>query len=79
LSVSALVVFSIEVNSVTLHCQDRFLLARRDGLFTNVGDVFRRIAADEDSFRMTKIACFGNEFVDVRIQNCIEFLVVRLA
>jgi hypothetical protein len=48
-------------------------------LFANVGDVFRRIAADEDSFRMTEIARFGNEFVDIRIQNCIEFLVVRLA
>jgi hypothetical protein len=38
-----------------------------DCLFTNVSDVFDRVAANEDFFGMAEVAFFGDEFVDVGV------------
>jgi hypothetical protein len=44
-----------------------------------MGYVFDRVAANEDFLRVAKVTSFGYEFVDVRVNNRVQFLEIRLA
>ena len=45
----------------------------------DIGDVFSRIAAYEDSVGVTEVTSFSNEFVSYRIGYRAQLLVIRLA
>ncbi len=70
--------YTIKMDSVPRKCQNGLFLTCGDCLVPDVGDVFSRIATDEDFFRVTEVPSFRNKLMYYRASYRTQLLVVGL-